>query len=85
MISTGWLERLIANAKVAPVLGPILASSDTVESEGGRWSSVEYSKYEKNSSNTPPPFQVESILITNYWLKILISMCKKCTSWNVLS
>ena len=28
------LERLTANAKVATVLGPILASSDTVESEG---------------------------------------------------
>ncbi len=29
-----WLERLAVNAKVATVLGSILASSDTVESEG---------------------------------------------------
>ncbi len=29
-----WFERLIANAKVATVLGSIPASSDTVESEG---------------------------------------------------
>jgi hypothetical protein len=29
-----WLERLAVNAKVAAVLGSILASSDTVESEG---------------------------------------------------
>jgi hypothetical protein len=29
-----WLERLTVNAKVATVLGPISASSDTVESEG---------------------------------------------------
>ncbi len=28
-----WLERLDANAKAATVLGSILASSDTVESE----------------------------------------------------
>ncbi len=28
-----WLERLIANAEVATVLGLIWASSDTVESE----------------------------------------------------
>ncbi len=29
-----WLARLTANAVVATVLGSILASSDTVESEG---------------------------------------------------
>ncbi len=29
-----WIERLTANAEVATVLGSILASSDTVESEG---------------------------------------------------
>ena len=40
-----WLERLATlavNAKVATVQGSIPASSDTVESEGGRWSIVEY-------------------------------------------
>jgi hypothetical protein len=29
-----WLERLTANATVATVLGSILASADTMESEG---------------------------------------------------
>jgi hypothetical protein len=29
-----WLDRLVANAKVATVLDSIPASSDTVESEG---------------------------------------------------
>ncbi len=42
----GWdladgLEWLTASSKVATVLGSIPASSDTVETEGGRWSSVE--------------------------------------------
>ncbi len=31
-----WLERLAVNAKISTVLGSNLASSDTVESEGGR-------------------------------------------------
>jgi hypothetical protein len=33
-IYTEWLEHLAVNAKVAAVLGLILATSDTVESEG---------------------------------------------------
>ncbi len=33
-IYSEWLEHLAVNAKVAKVLGSILASSDTMESEG---------------------------------------------------
>ncbi len=36
-----WLEHLAVNAKVATVLGLIPASSETIVSDGGRWSSVE--------------------------------------------
>jgi hypothetical protein len=36
-----WWESLTANAEVATVLGLIPASSDTVESESGRWSNIE--------------------------------------------
>ncbi len=45
-----WLERLAVNAKVATVLGSILSSCDTVESQGRRmmqfW--ITYIEKEKN-------------------------------------
>jgi hypothetical protein len=46
-----WLERLTANAKVATVLGPISASSDTVESEGRQMKQYRI----KNIKNTKYP------------------------------
>ncbi len=46
-----WLERLTTNAVVATVLGSILASSDTVESEGRQMKQC-CKKKEKN----PPLF-----------------------------
>ncbi len=42
-----WLERLTANAPVATVLGSILASVDTVESEGRQMILILMSRIDK--------------------------------------
>jgi hypothetical protein len=44
-----WLERLTASAKVATVLGSILASSDTVESAGQHMKEAALNKEQKKS------------------------------------
>jgi hypothetical protein len=43
--------------KVATVLGSISASSDTVESEGGRGSSVEIRTLKEKTKKGPPPLK----------------------------
>ncbi len=48
-----WLERLAVNAKVATVLGSILASSDTVESEGRQMKQCRITYIKRRKKNSP--------------------------------
>ncbi len=58
-----WLECLTSNAKVATVLGPIPASSDTVESDGRQMKQC-FIKYIKNKEKINDFTVIEPFLLT---------------------